>query len=271
MVSSNKAYKYLSGTDNERLNDLNKMWLDDSIDAVFCMRGGYGTLRFLQEIDYSILKKRKKILIGYSDITALLLTMYSEANLITFHGPMLGIKTLSDKLLPKNKKSVSSIWSVLSSKDFSFSYAFKKTGTVIYPGKATGPIIGGNLSVICSMLGSEFSPGFSKSILFLEDCNEEPYKIDRYLTQLKNARVFEKIAGLVIGSFYKCNFKNKKEIIDLIKDRLGKNKIPSVYGFPTGHGKENYTLPIGVKASLDTGNLTLKAVETPRRGVYTVE
>lgn len=235
------------------------MWLDDSVDAVFCMRGGYGTLRILEMIDYSVFKRRKKILIGYSDITALLLTIYSEAKLVTFHGPMLGIKTLSDKSLPKNKQSVNSIWHVLNNKDFSFSYSFKKTGAVIYSGKVTGPIIGGNLSVICSMLGSDFSPNFSKSILFLEDCNEEPYKIDRYLTQLKNAGVFEKISGLIIGSFYKCNFKNKKEIINLIKDRLGENKIPSVYGFPAGHGKENYTLPVGIKTVLDSQSLTLKS------------
>lgn len=259
LIASKKAYKYLSGSDQERLNDLTKMWLDDSVDAVFCLRGGYGSTRILPMINYEIFKNNHKLLIGYSDITALLLSIYSKSGLVTFHGPMLGIKTLNEKLVPKNKRSVSSIWKVLKDKDFSISYKVKGISTV-YPGKASGILLGGNLSVICSMLGSKFLPNFNKSILFIEDCNEEPYKIDRMLTQLKNAGVFEQISGLVVGSFYKCKFKNKNEVINLIKDRLGKNKIPTIYNFPCGHGKNNFTLPVGMKVLIDSKAHTLNTL-----------
>lgn len=255
-------YKYLSKYDNQKINDFISFWNDDEIDALFCLRGGYGTLRLLKFLDQYKLKNTRKIFLGFSDITVLLLYIYSRFNLITFHGPLLGVNFLKNKYTPKNSTQALCLWSLLCSPKLTFSYSSKKDGSIIYGGKAKGKLVGGNLTSICSMLGAKRSylPSFKNSILFLEDYDEEPYRIDRFLTQLDNAGVFSEVKGILFCSFEKCGFKNKKEVLKLLKEKIKKYKIPAIYGFPVGHGKQNYTLPIGVEALLDADNLTLKSV-----------
>ena len=213
----------------------------------------------MKELDFRKFKKSKKIIVGFSDITVLLLAIYAKINLITFHGPLLGIKFINKNLMPKDKASESKMWKLLANQKFNFSYSYGK-GKTIYPGKANGNLIGGNLTDICSMIGSGFLPDFKNTILFLEDCYEEPYKIDRFLTQLDNANVFKKIKGLIFSNFMKCKFKNGKEVIELIKDRVGNYKVPTIYTFPIGHTLKNYTVPIGQKVVLDASNLTLRTL-----------
>lgn len=255
-------YKYLSKHDKHKIDDFISFWNDDEIDAVFCLRGGCGALRLLKLLDKSKLKNTRKIFLGFSDITVLLLYIYSRFNLITFHGPLLGVDFLKKDFTPKDKSQAFNLWGLLCSSKLAFSYSSKKEGGIIYGGKAKGKLLGGNLTSICSMLGTKRSylPSFKNSILFLEDYDEEPYRIDRLLTQLENAGIFSEVKGILFCSFEKCGFKNKREVLNLLKEKVKKYTVPTIYGFPVGHGKRNYTLPIGMEVLLDADNLTLRSV-----------
>lgn len=239
------------------MSDLHDFVEDKNIDAVFCLRGGYGSLRLLDDIDFNLIKKSKKIILGFSDITVLLLSIFAKSNLITFHGPLLGIKYLKNNLKPSDKNSDLNLWNLLCENKFRFSYLHKFK--VINSGKATGKLLGGNLTDLCSMFGSKYLPGFNDSILFLEDCFEEPCKIDRLLTQLDLSGIFKRVNGLIFSSFYKCKFKSDAEIVKLLKDKVKKYKIPIIYDFPIGHGLKNYTVPIGMPCILNTNAYTLKS------------
>ena len=258
-ILSDKAYKYLSGSDDDRLADLHNFWSDPSIDAVFCLRGGYGCLRLLDLIDFNQLKKHKKILLGFSDITVLLLAFYKMCNLITFHGPLLTYKFIDKKLKAINLNTEKCLWKLLVDPRFNFSYSNRSQGVVIKTGKVKGKLFGGNLTDICSMIGTSYLPNFKDSILFLEDCYEEPYRIDRLLTQLSNAGIFNQVSGLIFSSFYKCGFKNNKEIINLLKDRTLKCRVPVIFNFPVGHDAHNYVVPIGRSVILDASKCVLSS------------
>lgn len=257
LISSKTQYKYLSGTDRQRVGDFNRFAADKSVDAIFCMRGGYGTSRILNDIDYAALKKSKKIILGYSDITALLIAINSKTELVTFHGPMFGSKFLSKSNLPKEKSSAKAMWNVLKDENFKIEYKKPASCYVIKSGKVKGKLVGGNLTIFASLLGTEYFPNVKGKILFLEDCYEEPYKIDRLITQLENAKVFTKVKGILFTNFFKCGFKNNAEITKLLKDKLTQYKVPIVYGFPSGHCKKNYILPIGKSVTFDTGTKLL--------------
>jgi len=250
LISGKKTFSYLSGPDLLRANDINIFFRDDDINAIFCMRGGFGCTRLLNLLDYKLISKKKKILIGYSDISALLLTLYKKSNLISFHGPMLGLR---------NKKLLQPVWDILSDKSFGFTY---KSDNVkkIRGGKARGVLLGGNLTVLCSMIGSPYIPSFKNSNLFLEDCNEEPYRLDRLFTQLENAGILNAISGLVLGDFTNCKFKNNEELKSFFVDKTRKYKIPILYNFPVGHGKVNFIMPIGMNVILDADNLSLRSL-----------
>ncbi len=260
IITPANSYKYLSGSDENRLLDLHSFFCDNTIDAIFCLRGGYGSLRIVEDIDYKLIKKNKKLFLGFSDITILLLAFYSKAGLVTFHGPLLGIDFLNRKLNPKNKKSANNMWKLLRESRYKFSYSNRSSGYVIYPGKCSGPLLGGNLTDICAMLGSRLLPSFKNSILFLEDCYEEPYRIDRLLMQLKNAGIFKEVSGLVFSGFYNCKFKSKNQIVSLLKDKISDCNIPAIFDFPIGHDLKNYTVPIGVNVTLDADRIALYSV-----------
>ena len=217
-------------------------------------------MRLLNHIDFNSIKRSKKIFMGFSDITVLLLAIFSQCDLVTFHGPLLGINFLNKNLMPKDKSSGNYIWKMLLDSRFKYSYSDKSNAFVIYPGKAKGKLLGGNLTDLCSMLGSKYLPDFKSAILFLEDVYEEPYKIDRLLTQLRNAGILKSVNGLIFGSFKKCKFNSHNEVIDLIKDRVKEYKVPTIYNFPVGHSLKNYILPIGTEAILNADNLILHSV-----------
>ncbi|MBI3589923.1 MAG: LD-carboxypeptidase [Candidatus Melainabacteria bacterium] len=259
LLSLKKDYKYLSGTDKQRLTDFMSLWTDKDIDAIFCLRGGYGCLRLLNQIDFAKVKKTKKILLGFSDITVLHMALFAKCNLVTFHGPLLGYKFIDKHLNPVNRETHNSMWKILRDENFDFKYSFKNSGTVIKPGKATGVLIGGNLTDICSMIGSRYLPSFKDTIFFLEDCYEEPYRIDRLLTQIVDAHLLDRVKGFLFTSFYKCKFKNNKQVINLIKDKVLQYNVPIIYNIPIGHDRKNFTVPIGKKVVLDADNLILKS------------
>lgn len=253
-----KNNHYLSGPDDKRADDLNNFISDKNINAIFCLRGGYGSLRILEHINFNLLKDNPKIILGFSDITVLLLSILTKCNLITFHGPVLGYKFIRNNLKPYNKESETKLWSLLTNKSFTFSYT--SDCYVIKKGKAYGKLLGGNLTDICSMLGSKYLPSFKNSILFLEDCYEEPYKIDRMLTQLMLAGVFNEVKALIVSDFYKCKFKHNQHIGKLLSDKFKGYNFPVIYGFPLGHSQKNYVLPIGANVIFDSQKRLLKSL-----------
>jgi len=241
---------YLAGSDNDRVFDLHQMFSDPEIKAIFCARGGYGSARLLDDIDFDLIRKNPKIIVGFSDLTALLLALFNKSGLITIHGP-----TLSD--LSKNKN-----WEHLSSL-ISRSYKpqiFLKQGKEINKGIARGILLGGNLSTLCSLLGTPFLPSFEGVILFLEEKGESPYKLDRMLTQLLLSGRLNRLSALIIGQIEDCG---EMEIINgMLQERLGRLTIPVVAGLPVGHGNENISLPLGLPAVLDTERMLLTIEES---------
>jgi muramoyltetrapeptide carboxypeptidase len=241
---------YLAGTDHDRVSDLHQMFSDLDIKAIFCARGGYGSARLLNEIDFGLIRKNPKIIVGFSDLTALLIAIYKQSGLITIHGP-----TLSD--LPKNRN-----WPNLS-RLITTSHrpqVFFTRGKVINKGKASGILLGGNLSIICSLLDTPFLPSFEGVILFLEEKGESPYRLDRMLTQLLLSDRLDRLSALVIGEIEDCG---EEEIINsLLEERLGALNIPVVTGLPVGHGVENISLPLGLPALIDTEKMLLKIEES---------
>jgi len=226
------------------------MFSDPSIKAIFCARGGYGSARLLNKIDFDLIRKNPKIITGFSDLSALLIAIYKQSGLITIHGP-----TLTDP--PKNKN-----WPNLS-RLITTSYMpqiFFKQGITINIGKASGSLLGGNLSTICSLLDTPFLPSFEGVILFLEEKGESPYKLDRMLTQLLLSGRLDRLSALIIGQIEDCG---KMEIINsMLQERLGRLTIPVVAGLPVGHGNENMSLPLSLPALLDTERMLLEIEES---------
>jgi muramoyltetrapeptide carboxypeptidase len=238
---------YLAGTDKDRLSDLNAMLENDEIKAVFCGRGGYGSMRILDRIRYDLIVKNPKILVGYSDITALLMAVYVKTGMVAFHGPMVRTLALADQ------GNWQSLIRLLTS-DGPVSMDLSGC-SILAPGRATGPLIGGNLSLLCHLLGTRFMPSLDGCILFIEDTEEPLYRLDRMLTHLSLSRVLDGISGIIAGGFEGCS--DVSQINTLLSDIASALDIPLVADFPLGHGEKNIALPIGMTACLDTGLLTL--------------
>lgn len=235
---------YLAGRDEDRLYDLHEMFLNSDVKAVICARGGYGTPRLLDKIDYNIIRDNPKLFIGYSDITALLLAIHNNTDLVVWHGPML-------RTLKGREDNLRNLLRHLSSEGI---INLKLTeNTVLKKGKARGRLLGGNLSLISSILGTPFLPSLKGTILFLEDRGEPLYRIDRMLTQLKLSGALSGIRGLIAGDFEECG--DTDEINRLLLE-IFSGDYPVYTGFPSGHGRHNLALPFGVKAELDTGSLS---------------
>lgn len=238
---------YLAGKDESRLQDLHTMFQDPEIKAIFCTRGGYGSLRLLDRISFPLIKENPKVFVGQSDITALLMAVYKKTGSVTFHGPMLqGIDS-------KDERNWDALMALICSGQPA---AFDLQGlTVLVPGNAQGPLIGGNLSILCHLVGTSYFPSLQGAILFVEDKGEHLYRIDRMLTHLLLSGSLDGLVGLVAGDFQDCG---GKEAIDRVfVDRIGSLGIPVVTGLPIGHGALNLTVPIGVSALLDTDDMIL--------------
>ena len=242
---------YLAGDDEARLEDIHAMFTDNEVRAIFCARGGYGTLRLLNMIDYTLLRKHPKIFIGYSDITALLLAIYNKTGLVTFHGPV--IKELS-------KRTIGNLESFLNlvSSDGLLELELAG-GRSLKPGRATGTLLGGNLSLLCHLIGSPFMPSLKGAILFIEEKGEDLYRIDRMLTHLRLSGVLGESGGLVAGAFEACG--DRAAIDRLLLDAVSDLNIPLVTGLPVGHGIINISLPIGLQAAIDADKMTLHILE----------
>ena len=259
---------FLAGTDRQRLDDLHQAFGDAEIKAVWCVRGGYGVSRFLPDLDFNLIKKNPKIFIGYSDITALHTAIHQNTGLVTFHGPV-AASTYSDYV--KNHvvnvlMNPSAPYKIeLSPANIAKESNLFKTQTIT-PGKCRGELIGGNLSLLTALAGTPFALRNMKGkLLFIEDVGEQPYRIDRMLTQLRQTIDLRQLAGIALGIFEDCNPKDataSQSLIEVLKDRLGDLGIPVIYGLSFGHIRDQFTLPVGIEAELDTEKATMTFLET---------
>jgi muramoyltetrapeptide carboxypeptidase len=249
---------FLAGTDRERATDLMAMFTDKKVKAIFCLRGGYGTPRILNRLDYEVIRRNPKIFSGYSDITSLHSVLIKNSGLVCFHAPMWN-GALADPKVPRFTRN-SFLRTVMEAKPAgSIREGYKgKTISVLRGGSVEGQLIGGNLSLICASLGTPFAPSFKGKILFFEDVSERPYRLDRLLTHLWNAGVFSQVAGVAVGVNSDCHEPGAKPRgeyrqsgDDVVKERLSSLRVPVVIGLPFGHVDLNATIPIGVRARLD--------------------
>ena len=234
---------YLAGTDAHRNRLLREIYENPSVKAVICARGGYGSMRILDSVDFSVLRNNPKILIGFSDVSALLAAVYARSGLVTFHGPVVTTLGSIDQIsIDALLGAVSSAVPVVLSAD--------EQGTVVKAGVATGPVLAGNLATLCHLTGTPFQPRYSGHILLLEDIAEAPYKIDRMFTQLKLAGCLKGLAGLGLGTFKDGG--RQEDLQHIVKDIFEAEKIPILTGLEFGHGTRNVTVPVGASATLDT-------------------
>lgn len=249
---------FLAGTDRERAADVMQMFTDKKVKAIICLRGGDGSSRILDRLDYVAIRRNPKILAGYSDITSLHCALIKKSNLISVHAPML-LRGLEEKDLPEFTRQ-SFFRTVMEAKPAGSICAGydKKTVSILHGGMTEGRLIGGNLTVLCAAIGTPFVPSFNGKILYFEDIGEKPYRLDRMLTQLLNTGILQQVAGVAVGVNRKCvdHSSNKtgeyrQSAADVIAERLSSLRVPVVTGLPFGHVDLNATIPVGVKARLD--------------------
>lgn len=252
-------YSY-AGTDEERAEEINSFFDDKSIDAIICMRGGYGSNRLIELLDFEVIKRNPKIFVGYSDITTLHIALNEKANLITFHGPM----AVSNFTGNYNRDTYENFIEMLSNSKYEQSIKnITKKLKVLNEGRAKGKLVGGNLATLIATLGTEYDLDYNGKILFLEEIGEKTYKIDRFLNQLKKHGVFEKIEGLVLGDFKNCIQDSEKDmtLLEVFQNYFKELKKPVIYNFESGHSEPMLTLPLGAICEIDTYNKELKVLE----------
>jgi muramoyltetrapeptide carboxypeptidase len=257
-----------AGSPEMRVADLHGMFLDPEVKALWCIRGGSGAIGLLKHIDYELIRNHPKVLLGYSDITALHLAIHRHAGVVTFHGPV-ATSTPCDY-------SNEHMLAVLCDPQPNYTIHMSEENArraqdepqyavrTVHGGVATGPLIGGNLSLVAALAGTPYAADFRNSILFLEEVNEEPYRIDRWMTQLDLAGGFDKAAALMIGICEQCGPDGDGPSLTLdqtFDTHLDPLKVPAVTGYSFGHIRNQFTLPVGIRATLDTERQTLTLLE----------
>jgi muramoyltetrapeptide carboxypeptidase len=255
---------FLAGTDRQRIDDIHAMFADPTVKAVWCVRGGYGCGRLLPLLDYKMIKRNPKVLIGYSDITALTTAITRQTGLVTFHGPV-GSSDFTDFTSMHLKAALlaGNSWAPIERPPVS------PEGTayesyVIRGGTAEGALWGGNLSLLAAASGTDFAPPIKGSLLFIEDIGEDPYKLDRMLTQLRQSWNLSSAAGILLGIFKGCEADPDDRSLTLRETLTGRFEdlgVPVAYGFPIGHIKDMCTLPIGLKARVSMEEMRIEIIE----------
>ena len=241
---------YLSGTDAQRLQDLNAALADEQVDAIWCVRGGYGAMRLLPHVDWASLTRRPRALIGFSDVTALHAAASTRCELVTYHGP-----TARGTLTEFSRSSL--VRAVVQGRDPCGTAPDART---VRGGRARGRVVGGNLALLAALAGTPYAPDYRDGILILEDIGEPAYRIDRMLRQLLLSGAFDGIAGLVVGHFTEPTPGHELSL-DTLDALLGEAadvaRVPVIAGAPLGHIDEQWTFPLGAMAQLDADTLTL--------------
>jgi len=252
-----KRHGYLSAPDPDRAADLNAALADDSVDAVWCLRGGYGVMRILDAVDWSALERRPRPVIGFSDNTALHLGL-QRLGIVSFHGPHPATEALTGF-------SADGLLRALTSTDAAGVLPFPGDGAraeAITGGAAEGRLVGGNLSLVAATLGTPYAIDARGAILFLEEVGEAPYRVDRLLSQLRLAGVLDGVTGIALGGFTETGVdEDSPGVLDVLRDLLGGRGVPVAHGFPFGHVDDNWTLPVGARARLDADAGTLELLE----------
>jgi len=249
---------YLAGSDLERRADLERFWEDDSIEAIWCLRGGYGSVRLLPDLCLGLIEKNPKILIGFSDITGIELGLWKQLGLVSFHGPVLTAL--------KSEFSIDQAVRMLTGEALgkTLGWPDNSSGYIVFKdGKARGPLLGGNLALVGSLLGTSYFPNLEGAILFLEENGEPAYRIDRMLTQLLLSGVLDLISGIIVGRCNPIEGKTEEDLIKVFAERLSGLSCPAAYGFPIGHIWEQWTVPQGITVEVDLGKGELTIVENP--------
>lgn len=259
---------FLSGTDEERLEDLHAMFADRGVAAIFCIQGGYGTPRLLDRVDYDLIRRNPKILVGYSDITGLHLAIGKKTGLVTFHGPnALGGWTERSVELLKKALFVPEPLGALSNPEEKDPLNPEYRLRTIAPGSARGALVGGNLTLISATMGTPYEIDTRGRILLLEDIGEAPYRIDRMLVQLKLAGKLREAAGIVFGTCTDCgtdqsSFELSLSLSEVVDETFGALGKPVLAGLLFGHTREKSTIPFLVEAELDATAKTLTVLES---------
>jgi muramoyltetrapeptide carboxypeptidase len=258
-----KVHGYLAGTDAERLEDLHAMFANPEVKAIMCIRGGYGTPRLLSHIDYRLIARNPKIFVGYSDITVLQLAFWKKCRLVSFQGPMVGV----DMADPMDGYTEELFWRLLTSR--------KKAGQVLpadepvrtlNTGKGTGRLLGGNMALLMSIIGTGYLPSFQDAVLLLEDLGEEPYRVDRMITQLRHASLLGGAKAVLIGQFTDCGPKDPAKptltLEELFREASVITAAPFMVNLPFGHEPKKMTMPLGIRVRVDAGKKTVEYLES---------
>lgn len=259
--NAKNRFGYLAGRDNERASDLNEFFKDPDIKGIVTVRGGWGSNRILPLIDFENIRNNPKFFCGFSDITSLHLSIYRNTGLTTFHGP-----------------NGSSDWTLFTKNHFR-KMAFGEDDDLvlsnppnerldiqtIHPGIAKGTLLGGNLTLVTSLLGSDYMPDFDGSLLFLEDIGEDIYKVDRMMSQLQLSGVLNKINGFIFGKCFNCSESKPGSLtlMQVLNHYLKPFEIPAFYGSMISHEPNNFTIPVGVEAEINADNGDIKLLEKP--------
>lgn len=255
--------RYLAAPDQMRAHELMELVADPTVDAILCARGGYGVMRLLPFLEWEHFRHFSKPLIGFSDITALLLALTTRARIVTYHGPV-AVSTFDAFTLDSFRRvlflpdGVARPWSMQDPR-----------WEVLAPGIASGPLLGGNLSLLVSLLGTPYEPDFRGAVLFLEDVGEEPYRVDRMLTQLLLAGKLQQCVAVLLGRFRapwgrgqeRSSIGWQPPLPEVFRERLGNLGIPVLAGLPLGHLRSKLTLPLGVWAEVNTQTCTIRLLE----------
>lgn len=260
---------YLSNTDAERLADLHHMFSNPEVDAILCVRGGYGCTRLLPNIEWDLIAQNPKIIAGFSDVTALLVAINQRSGLVCFHAPV--GTTLDTEFNREHFLSVLGGYEEgLVLQPYTYEEEELQESPEFAPytlnkGIAEGEFTGGNLSLLSAMTGTPFEPDYTGKIVFIEEIEEEPYRVDRMLTQLRQSATFDKAKAVVLGIFAGCNNARNPlsfNLKEVITDKLGDLEIPIGYGFPIGHIDENITIPLGTRVQVNTETLEITLLES---------
>ena len=265
-----RGFGYLAAKDEVRAEEFMEFVRDPEVDCVMAIRGGYGVMRILPLLDFEEIRKHPKIIIGYSDITALVNAVYQKSGLIAFHGPVAtsGFDSYSVDSFRRTLMQTDPAGEFAESDEYSGSSFIEARASTIVPGKATGRLVGGNLSLVSDVMGTPYEIDMEGKILFLEEIAEEPYRVDRMLTQLALSGQLAKCAGVALGRFTKCEasrrggeFTVSLSLEQVIRGTLEPFGVPTVYGLSIGHISKKLTVPVGGLATLDADAKTIRIDE----------